>query len=245
MGDALIALAAPWTSPHALADWRKIPLALAGRWPRPLPPQTIATKALDVGLWVNVAGEAPRVAIDVEGTDEITAIGLAAVRTPTTLLIDWRSADAGHRFAIANLLTALTLFTPVVGHWVARDVAMLEAVGVRFDRIDDSGILHAVRWPGQPHSLVHCCGTYGQYGWTKGTPRHTQGDVLGALDVFYGAQHDMPDSVIVDGVELNALRHRYNYHREVTLPFAIESWRNGNPCNYAPSVDPTFVKEAA
>lgn len=243
----MIALAAPWTSSHALADWRKIPLALAGRWPRPLPPQTIATDADAVGRWITSVEGAPRFALDVEGTDSITAIGLAAVGGTSTLLIAWPQVDAAHRRGIVFLLGAILMLTPVVGHWVARDIAMLAAEGVVWDlgRIDDSGILHAVRWPGEPHSLVACCGTYGQYGWTKGTPRHTQGDVLGALDVWYGVQRDMPDSVVLEGVELNALRHRYEVHRTTTLPAAIRGWKDGREVNTVPSVDPTWAKEAA
>lgn len=238
----MIALAAP---PNDIQTWRKIPLLLSGRWPRPLPPQRITRTALHTAMYVNDYGEMPRVAIDVEGTDTITAIGLHAVGAKRSLLIDWTSADAGHRIAIANILTGWFLLVPVVGHWVARDIAMLQAVGVRFDRIDDSGIAHAIAFPGQRHSLVAACGHLGQYGWTKGTPQHTQGDVLGALDVWYACDREIGPSKVVEGFELNARRHRYNWHQRVTLAAAIAQWRAGFECNYVPSVDPTYRTDAS
>lgn len=237
----MIALAAPTTTEFAPQDWAKVSLVLAGRWPRPLPPQTIAHRAFDVVAWARTIEGAPRVAVDVEGTDSPTAIGLAAPNGKTTLLIDWPAVDTANRMSIANVLSALFLFVPVVGHWVARDVALLQREGVQFDRIDDSGVLHAVRHPGQPHSLVHACSTYGQWVWSKGTPRHTQGDVLGALDVFYGVERAMPPSAMVEGVELNPLRRRYEFHRTVTLPEAIRLWAAGRECNYRYSVDPTWA----
>ena len=241
----MIALAAPPTSAYALTDWRKVPLLLSGRWPRELPWQKIVRKALHVADWLRTAQTTPRVSIDVEGTDEISVIGLAAVGVPETLLIDWRGTDQGHKIAIMNLMAAWLTFVPVVGHWVARDIAMLTAVGFPMPaHIDDSGIAHAVAFPGQPHSLVHACSTLGQYGWTKHGPFHTQGDVLGALDAWYGCEREIGPSRIVEGVELNARRAKYEWHRTRTLTTAIENWRNGVETRYVASVDPTFAKEA-
>ena len=229
--------AAPVDTPYALRDWAKIPLILAGKYPRPLPPQRVVTNdsLLEFDHWLAHNYTSPRVAIDVEGRDEVEIIGLASARWRETLLIPWKPLSPAVKLYVGEMIDTLFLFTPIVGHWVARDIALLaDHCGLRWEkalRIDDSGIAHAVRWPGQPHSLVHATSVYGQYPLVKGTERHTQGDVLGCLDVHYGLRRDGWTA---------QMEHRYDWHREKTLPEAIRGWREGKVVDYRASVDATW-----
>ncbi len=214
------------------ADWKKIPLLLEGRWPREYPKRWICE-----GDWFR-GRERQQIALDVE-----TGLMCAkATSCPEGAQI-YQPKDVSDQGELHESIMLSAMDNTLLFHNAAHDLSSLKLQREEVPYLEDTMLLHAVMYPGLPHTLRFLQSVYGQYPLVKNAKEpglHCWGDVLATIDAYealmprtgYNAQGD----IVRKGPSLEEWEV-YQKHLNTTVP---ECMRCG--VNPIPIVDPTFYR---
>ena len=188
-------------------DWSKIPSALAGTWPKPVPPRYIfkGGSTLQLAEEFAQALRAPFVAIDTEfdrDTREITLLGIGWPVNGTVYGIQVQRAlfVPTLRDIVGGLLRDVVSRVPVVFQNAVADIPVLaKAFDIQYQhyvRIDDSMLSHALLWSEWPHTLEFLASIYGQYPKLKHLAAtdallYNWGDVIETVSVWLALQKEL------------------------------------------------------